>query len=284
MRPRPFAQVDVFTTTPYRGNPLAVVLDGTDLSTEDMQRFTAWANLSEAAFLLPPTPEGAAAGADYRVRIFNPQTEYPFAGHPTLGACHAWLAQGGQPRQPGIVMQECGVGLVPVRQTGSRLAFAAPPSRQSQPSPELLARVSQALGLQATQVLNAQILDNGPTFLALQLSSRDEVLACNPDMNALKSLRTCAALVSVHPNDPDTQIEVRAFGPHLGFDEDPITGSLNASLAQWLMAHHRVPSQYVAAQGTQLNRVGRVFIDQDAKGQLWIGGESVTCIQGTVQL
>lgn len=281
---RSFQQVDVFTDTPYLGNPLAVVLDGAGLSTEQMQTFTAWTNLSEAVFLLPPTPEGRAQGADYRVRIFTPHTEYPFAGHPTLGACHAWLAQGGQAQRPDVVVQECGVGLVPLKRTGNRLAFAAPPSRRTAPSPTQLAQIAQALGLQPGQVLNAQVLDNGPVFVALRLATRQDVLACAPDLSALKALRVCAALVSVHTDDPETQIEVRAFGPHLGFDEDPITGSLNASLAQWLMEERQVPDRYVAAQGTCLQRKGRVFIERDDTGTVWVGGASVTCIQGEVTL
>ena len=235
MMQRAFKQVDVFTSKRYFGNPLAVVLDGTGLSSEEMQHFTHWTNLSEAVFLLPPTDEGRAAGADYRVRIFTPETELAFAGHPTLGSCHAWLESGAQPQRADIVVQECGAGLVKIRRRGKQLAFAAPESRREAPSPAHLARVVQALGLQLAQIRYAQTLDNGPIFITLLLSSRQDVLACQPNLQALKDLRTCAALVSVEETVSNPHVEVRAFGPHLGFDEDPVTGSLNASVAQWLI-------------------------------------------------
>lgn len=265
---------------PYQGNPLAVVLNAEALDTDTMQRFTHWTNLSEAAFVMAPTPEGRAAGADYRVRIFTPQTEYPFAGHPTLGACHAWLQAGGQPRQAGRVVQECGVGLVALQRDGARLAFAAPPSRRSAPAPAQLARVAQALGLRPESIRAAQVLDNGPVFMTLLLPTRQDVLACTPDLQALAALKTCAALASVEPG----HIEVRAFGPHLGFDEDPVTGSLNAALAQWLIADSLAPAGYVATQGTCLGREGQVHVHRDADGTIWVGGESVTCVEGRVLL
>lgn len=280
MQHRPFQQVDVFTAAPYKGNPLAVVLSADGLDTDAMQRFTHWTNLSEAAFVMAPTPEGLAAGADYRVRIFTPQTEYPFAGHPTLGACHAWLQAGGQPRQDGHVVQECGVGLVKLQHNGHRLAFAAPPSRRIAPAPAQWARVAQALGLRSESIRAAQVLDNGPVFMTLLLPTRQDVLACTPDLQALAALKTCAALASVEPG----HVEVRTFGPHEGFDEDPVTGSLNAALAQWLIGEGIAPVAYVATQGTCLGRHGQVHVHRDADGVIWGGGESVTCVDGRVLL
>ena len=292
-RDRPFKQVDVFTAAAYRGNPLAVVLDGDGLDDEAMQRFARWTNLSETTFLLPPTHPDA----DYRVRIFTPGGELPFAGHPTLGSCHAWLQAGSKPKQNDVVVQECGVGLVRIRRDGARLAFAAPPLKRSGPSPALLAQVTAALGLQAQQVIASQLLDNGPAWLALLLESPQTVLGLRPDHAALKTLglkvgvaAKYPAQVSATPASPS--LEVRAFAAPIGIEEDPVTGSLNASLAQWLMAEGHMPATYLAAQGTCLDRAGRVHIEQEAShpagstGQrpLWVGGESVTCITGKVTL
>ncbi|MDZ7890191.1 MAG: PhzF family phenazine biosynthesis protein [Rhodoferax sp.] len=316
MRQRLFKQVDVFTAQPYLGNPLAVVLDGGDLSTEDMQSFARWTNLSETTFLLPPTPEAAAQGADYRVRIFTPGSELPFAGHPTLGSCHAWLQAGGMPKAAGTIVQECAKGLVQLKRDGTRLAFAAPSLERRTPNADLLARVAQALGLQAQQILAAQWLNNGPTWLGLLLDSMDTVLSLQPDAAALKGLVPGVGVAGVdialaapdlivrsnrearafiHPDgardasastaDDDTpSVEVRFFAPDIGVLEDPVTGSFNASLAQWLIADGITPARYVAAQGTCIGRAGRVFIEQDAQGQVWVGGDSVTCIEGKVTL
>ena len=312
MKNRPFKQVDVFTATAYLGNPLAVVLDGEGLSTEEMQHFANWTNLSETTFLLPPTPEGAAAGADYRVRIFTPGSELPFAGHPTLGSCHAWLQAGGTPRAGDEIVQECAVGRVKLRRDGIRLAFAAPPLKRSEPSPALLAQVSTALGLQAHQILAAQLLDNGPVWLGLLLDSPQTVLQLTPDHLTLKNLGQKVGVASVEqaqsatnliarsnrearafgPRSFDasastaneTEIEVRAFVAPVGVNEDPVTGSLNASLAQWLIADGHAPATYVASQGRCLGRDGQVYITQDAQGQVWVGGDSVTCVDGQVNL
>lgn len=309
---RPFKQVDVFTDIPYLGNPLAVVLDGRDLSTEDMQHFAHWTNLSETTFVLPPTPSNAAAGADYRVRIFTPVAELPFAGHPTLGTCHAWLQAGGVPHAPEVITQECGVGLVRIRREGDRLAFAAPPLQRSTPDAALLAQVTRALGLQPRQVLAAQLLDNGPVWLGLLLDSPHTVLQLEPDHVALKNFGLKVGVAGIQqapaattliarsnrearafgprpvaaeaPETPAVEVEVRAFVAPVGIKEDPVTGSLNASLAQWLMAEGQVPGAYVASQGTCLGRAGRVHITQDAAGQVWVGGHSVTCISGEVTL
>lgn len=316
MRSRPFQQVDVFTDTPGYGNALAVVLDGEGLNDEAMQRFARWTHLSETTFVLPPTAQGAAGGADYRVRIFTPGGELPFAGHPTLGSCHAWLRAGGQPRAARQVVQECGVGLVTLRRQdkddGETLAFAAPPLKRSAPSPTQLAKVAQALGLTAAQIIAAQLLDNGPVWLGLLLADDDTVLSLRPDHRALRTLGVKvgvaglpansempaligrsnrearafggAAAVSVAPLPAAVDLEVRAFAAPVGVDEDPVTGSLNASLAQWLIADGHLPARYVAGQGQCLERDGRVRIERDADGQVWVGGDAVTCIEGSVLL
>ena len=277
---RPFAQIDVFTDQPYRGNPLAVVLDGRGLSDARMQQFAAWTNLSETTFLLPPTDPGA----DYAVRIFTPGGELPFAGHPTLGSCHAWLRAGGQPRTPGRIVQQCGVGRVPLRQDGTRLAFAAPPLKTSGVAPSLLARIATALGLAPAQIVLAQCLDNGPQWTSLLLDSAQSVRALQPDHAALKALGTKVGVCHFDASAADAQLLVRAFAAPVGVPEDPVTGSLNAALAQWLMAEGVAPSQYVAAQGEALGRNGRVMLQRDAEGQVWVGGHSVVCIEGRVAL
>jgi PhzF family phenazine biosynthesis protein len=288
MRQRPFAQVDVFTATPYRGNPLAVVLDGTGLTDAEMAHFANWTHLSETTFLLPPTPEGAAAGADYRVRIFTPGGELPFAGHPTLGTCHAWRRHGGTPRQPGTVVQECGVGLVTIRLDGGRPAFAAPPLRRTDVPAATLDAVCAALGVRPGQVQAAQQLDNGPVWQTLLLDRPDTVAALQPDHAALASLglKVGVAALTHQPGTtaavPDHQLLVRGFAAPIGVNEDPVTGSLNASLAQWLMADGWLPDTYVAAQGQALARDGRVDLTRDATGQVWVGGDVADCISGTV--
>ncbi|GAB3487779.1 PhzF family phenazine biosynthesis protein [Curvibacter fontanus] len=303
---RPYQQVDVFTATPYRGNPLAVVLDGSGLSEDEMQRFARWTNLSETTFVLPPTQ----AGADYRVRIYTPGGELPFAGHPTLGSCHAWLEAGGAPKDKDLIVQECAVGLVSIRRAGQHLAFAAPPLTRSTPAPELLAQVAQALGIQAQQILAAQVLVNGPSWLGLLLDSVDTVLALEPEHQRLRELgqkvgvaaltldsgavqliarssretRAFAEHTADAPQLAEPDLEVRAFAAPVGITEDPVTGSLNASLAQWLMAEGRLPARYVAAQGACLGRAGRVLLERDAQGQVWVGGQVQTCITGNVSL
>ena len=282
MKQRAFKQVDVFTPIPYFGNPLAVVMDGSGLDDDAMQRFAKWTNLSETTFLLPP----ADASADYHVRIFTPGGELPFAGHPTLGSCHSWLEAGGQPNSKDFIVQECKVGLVKIRREPGtrRLAFAAPALKRSAPSPALLAQVAGALGLKATRILAAQCLDNGLPWLGLLLDSPQTVLALEPDHMALKNTGVCVGVAGIHAAPTDPLLEVRAFAAAVEVPEDPVTGSLNASLAQWLIADGFAPTQYQAAQGTRLNRQGRVHVYQDADSQVWVGGESVTCIEGRVLL
>lgn len=284
MKRRPFKQVDVFTSVPYLGNPLAVVLDASDLTDAQIQHFAHWTHLSETTFVLPPTPAGLAAGADYRTRIFTPTGELPFAGHPTLGTSYAWLQSGGQTQQSGVVRQECALGVIAIRQEGSRLAFAAPALRRQTLSPALLAHLAHTVGLSPRAIVASQTLDNGPVFHTLLLESAQAVLDAQPNLGALKSLRACVALAAWHDPDQRTTMEVRTFGPHMGIDEDPITGSLNASLAEWLMDERLAPSRYQARQGRKLGRDGHVFVERTADRQIWVGGEVVTCIDGTVQL
>ena len=283
MTQRPFKQVDVFTATPNRGNPLGVVLDGSGLSSAEMQNFTNWTNLSECTFLLPPTPEGAAAGADYRVRIFCPGRELPFAGHPTLGSCHAWLEAGGVPGGEHIA-QECGVGLVKIRRDGERLAFAAPPLIKEGPLDEVdVALIARGLGVSREDITAHAWCNNGPNWRGVMLRSADQVLALQPDGAVLAGLEI--GVVGPQPSGHDTQFEVRAFFPgNAGMCEDPVTGSLNAALAQWLIGAGLAPQRYVAAQGTALQREGRVHIHREADGHIWVGGTSATCIDGTVLL
>lgn len=291
MRQRPFKQVDVFTQRPYLGNPLAVVLDGSGLSTEAMQHFTNWTNLSEATFLLPPTEAGRAAGADYRVRIFCPGRELPFAGHPTLGSCHAWLEAGGQPQTEGVVVQECALGLITLRRDGDRLAFAAPPLLKSGPlAEEDVALIARGLRIERSDIVAHAWCDNGPNWRGVMLGSAEQVLALQPDSAILSKLdigvvgpRGKVGVVGAHA-DEDIAFEVRAFFPgNNGLAEDPVTGSLNAALAQWLIGAHLAPTSYIASQGTALGRAGRVHVQQDGD-RIWIGGGSVTCMDGEVLL
>lgn len=277
MRPRSFSQVDVFTSAPYAGNPVAVVLDGTGLGSDDMQRFAHWTNLSETTFLLPPQD----AGADYRVRIFTPVAELPFAGHPTLGSCHAWLAAGGTARESGLVVQECGTGLVSVRQTDPGLSFAAPPLIREGPVEEaLVRRIAALLGLERGAIVDAQWADNGPGWVAVLLGSAEEVLALRPGAVDLD-----IGVVGPYPEDSPEAFELRAFFPKDGATvEDPVTGSLNASVAQWLLSTGRASAPYVASQGTALSRAGRVHVSRDSEGTIWVGGATVTCISGEVEL
>lgn len=275
-----YKQVDVFSSEPLKGNPLAVVMAADTLDEARMTAFARWTNLSETIFLLRPT----SSQADYRVRIFTPRGELPFAGHPTLGACAVWLAGGGRARGDSII-QECRAGLITLRLDGARVAFAAPPLVRSGPvEPELLPRIAAGLGMEVRRILAAQWVDNGPGWLAVLLASRRQVLDVRPDPAALGDLKVGV----VAPWDPATdgtqaQFELRAFVPGLGIQEDPVTGSLNASVAQWLIGSGRAPETYVASQGTALGRAGRVYIQKSGE-DIWVGGEVTTCIEGTVTL
>ncbi len=275
--PRPFAQVDVFGSEPYAGNPVAVVLDGAGLSTEQMQRFAHWTNLSETTFVLPPE----SPDADYRVRIFTPSRELPFAGHPTLGTCHAWLEAGGSPRREDTIVQECGAGLVPIRRSEAGLAFSAPPLVRSGPvDDELVERLARMLGVDPTAITDTQWVDNGPGWVAVLLADPAAVLALTPRFDELD-----VGVVAPYPPGSPEAFEVRAFAYENGsVREDPVTGSLNASLAQWLLATGRATAPYVARQGTALGRAGRVHITQDADGAVWVGGATVSCVRGEAAL
>jgi PhzF family phenazine biosynthesis protein len=277
MSTRPFTQLDVFTAVPLKGNALAVVHAAEGLSDAQMKAFANWTNLSETTFLLPPTDPQA----DYAVRIWTPERELPFAGHPTLGSCHAWLAAGGRPRQDGLVVQQCGVGLVRVKRDGSRLAFAAPPLKRSgEVDAATLAQIVRSLRIPADAIRAAQWVDNGPGWVAVLLGSRDEVLALKPDYAAMTGIEL--GVVAPWPGGA-ADFEVRAFVPTLGVPEDPVTGSLNAGLAQWLIGSGRASSTYVAAQGTAMGRDGRVFVEQIG-ADIWIGGDSVVLVRGEVSL
>lgn len=275
---RPFAQVDVFTEVPYSGNPVAVVLDGTGLETEEMQRFANWTNLSETTFVLPPEDPAA----DYRVRIFTPVAELPFAGHPTLGTCHAWLEAAGHTEPPEVITQECVAGLVAVRRTADGLAFAAPRLLRSGPVEEaVVEQVAAVLRIDRGKVVDAQWADNGPGWIAILLESTEAVLALTPGFIGELNIGVAG------PTAPGSAeaFEVRAFFPKDGTTvEDPVTGSLNASLAQWLLGSRRATAPYVARQGTALGRRGRVHISQDSDGAVWVGGGTVTCVAGEVEL
>ena len=278
MKQRRFDQLDVFSAVPLKGNPLAVVHAAQGLTEATMAAFARWINLSETTFLLPP----GDPMADYRVRIFTPGGELPFAGHPTLGSCHAWLAAGGQPRQAGLVVQECGVGLVRIRREGARLAFAAPPLRRTGPLDEaLLARIAAGLGVARAEILQHQWVDNGPGWCAVMLSSAESVRAVRPDFARLLDIKL--GLVGAFPPGHPAAFEVRAFVPSLGVPEDPVTGSLNAGLAQWMIGAGLAPLAYEVVQGTALGRDGRVHVVRDGEA-VWIGGDVAPCVTGHVLL
>lgn len=282
-RTRPFAQVDVFSREPYLGNPVAVVLDGTGLSDEDMARFARWTNLSETTFVLPPTD----SQADYRLRIFTPDRELPFAGHPTLGSAHAWLAAGNSPRSESVIVQECTAGLVDIhRSPDGALAFVAPPTNRSGDLSDVeLGRVTAGLGLKPEQIVAHQWVDNGPGWAAVLLPSAADVLAIEPNYPELGGLKI--GVVGPHPGSHEQQFELRAFvtaaGSATGY-EDPVTGSLNASVAQWLIRTHRAPAQYTASQGTALGRRGVITVTSDQDGTVLVGGHCTVCVEGTVAL
>jgi PhzF family phenazine biosynthesis protein len=274
---RPFSEVDVFATAPYSGNPVAVVLDGEGLGTDQMQRFAHWTNLSETTFVLPPT----VPDADYRVRIFTPVAELPFAGHPTLGTCHAWLSWNAASDGRDPVVQECEAGLVPIRRTSDGLAFSAPPLlRSGAVEEELVGRIASVLGIERSEILDSQWVDNGPGWVAVLLASAERVLALSPGFADLD-----IGVVGPHREGEEAAFEVRAFFPKDGaMVEDPVTGSLNASLAEWLLRSGRATVPYVASQGTALGRAGRIGVSRDPDGTIWITGRTVTCVTGEVEL
>jgi PhzF family phenazine biosynthesis protein len=271
--PRRFAQVDVFGSGPCSGNPVAVVLDTEGMGEEEMRRFARWTNLAETTFVLPPT----RAGADYRVRIFTPVLELPFAGHPTLGTCHAWLEGGGEAASPDEIVQECEAGLIRIRREDDRLAFEAPPLVRSGPaSEEDVAKVAAALDLDPEEMLAVEWVDNGPGWIAVLLESAERVLELRPG-----ALDFDLGAVGFRPPGSQAAIELRAWAPVNGLAaEDPVTGSLNASVAQWLLGSGRLTAPYLAHQGTAIDRAGRIHVSQDPEGTIWIGGATETVIGG----
>ena len=275
---RPYTVVDVFTAEPLRGNPLAVVHAAQGMSDAQMQAYANWTRLSETTFLLPPTQPGA----DYRVRIYTPSRELPFAGHPTLGSCHAWLEAGGRARDPAAVVQECAAGLIRIRRDADRLAFAAPPCLRTGPLEDAeVARIARALGVAADAIVAHQWVDNGPGWCAVRLASADAVLGLRPDWAALAGLKL--GVIGACPAGQGADYEVRALiGEGAGY-EDPVTGSLNASLAQWLIGSGAAPASYRVSQGTCLGRAGRVYLER-IDGQVWVGGASVSVVRGAVEL
>ena len=275
-----FKQLDVFSSESLKGNPLAVVLGADSLTDEQMADFAKWTNLSETTFLLTPrNPQ-----ADYRVRIFTTLQELPFAGHPTLGSCHAWLEAGGVPKGEEII-QECEIGLVRVRRQGDELAFIAPPLlRSGVVEAPLLERVRLALGLAPEAIVRSQWVDNGAGWLAVMLADRQAVLALRPDYSQMLGLAVgVVARCDPARDEVDTQFEVRAFVAGDGAQEDPATGSLNAGLAQWLRGEGLAPRRYVVSQGTAMGRAGRIRVEQQGD-EIWIGGAVAVCIEGRLRL
>jgi PhzF family phenazine biosynthesis protein len=274
----PFQQVDVFTDKPLKGNPLAVVVGADGLSDAAMASLGNWTNLSETTFLLKPTNPAA----DYRVRIFTPERELPFAGHPTLGSCQVWLNSGGKPKQSYIV-QECAAGLIRIKRDGNRLAFAAPPLRRTGPvDADVLAKIANGLHIKPEAIKASQWTDNGPGWVSVMLGSGAEVLALKPDYPALLGLHLGVVGPWTAVDGEGADFEVRALIPSRS-TEDPVTGSLNAGLAQWLIGAGLAPNAYVASQGTALGRAGRVHVQRDGD-DIWIGGNVVTCVDGTIDL
>ena len=276
-RTRSFAQVDVFSTSPYSGNPVAVVLDGTGLMDEEMQRLARWTNLSETTFVLPPT----APEADYRLRIFTPGGELPFAGHPTLGSARAWLDDGGTPQQADRIVQECAAGLVTVRRGECVLSFAAPPRvRQGALDDGFLNQIVAAFGMTREQVVAHQWVDNGPGWAVLQLATAKEVLALEPDLSLIPDAMVGA--IGACPEESEYDFELRTFAPGAGVPEDPACGSMNAAVGQWLTATGAAPSTYRVSQGTRLGRAASIEVTADADGTVWVSGAATVCIRGTV--
>lgn len=275
----PFAQVDVFSPQPYRGNPVAVVLDADGIADEDMQRIARWTNLSETTFVLTPT----TPDADYRLRIFTPRGELPFAGHPTLGSAHAWLKHGGAPHSDALIVQECTAGLVPVRRTDEGLSFAAPATvRDGEIGDDDLDRFVAALRIHREQVIAHQWVDNGPGWAVLRLATAQEVLDIEPDLSVIPDGMIGA--IGAYPDGADAAFEMRTFAPGVGVAEDPVCGSMNASVGQWLTRTGEVSGGYTVAQGARLGRAGEILISTDADGAVWVGGATRTLFSGTARI
>lgn len=294
---RRFAQVDVFSAVPFQGNPVAVIVDADGLDESQMARIANWTNLSETTFVLPPDDPTA----DYRLRIFTPHRELPFAGHPTLGSAAAWLDAGGAPKHEDRIVQECGAGLIDIRRTPRRggptdpsadslttataepsetLAFAAPDRLRSGPLDDAYVdQIAVALGVDRSEILGHQWADNGPGWAAVRLAGAEQVLALTPDFSAIPDAKL--GVLGAHPEGSEHEYEIRAFVPGVGVAEDPVTGSLNASVAQWLIGENLAPNSYTATQGTALGRSGVVSISAE-DDEIWVGGDTSVCIRGTV--
>lgn len=272
----PFTQVDVFSEQPYGGNPLAVMLDGTGLSDESMHRIARWTNLSETSFIFPPTDPRA----DYKLRIFTPGGEVPFAGHPTLGSAHAWLEHGGKAHNADTVIQECAAGLITIRQHGKHLSFAAPNMiRTGALEQEYLDALIADMGIKSSQVVAHQWVDNGPGWAVIQLNSAQEVLDLHPEFTRVPQAMVGA--IGAYPDHSPCAFELRTFAPGVGVSEDPVCGSMNASVAQWLIASGEASAPYVVSQGTCLGRTGRIDITSDSDGIVWVGGNTASMFTGT---
>ncbi len=277
----PFKQVDVFTKIPFRGNPVAVILDGDGLSSAQMQAIAGWTNLSETTFVCAPTQ----TGADYKLRIFTPKEEIPFAGHPTLGSAWALLQFGLKPKKEGRLVQECAKGLIVVRQTGDLLSFSLPQPTFAEPGKTNLTKVARALGIDAEDILLESVIDVGPVWLTLQLPSAESVVNLKPDMVAIAALSqggyTGITVFGLHDSRDHGLVEVRSFAPAFGVPEDPVCGSGNGCVAALIRCGHALDgASYVARQGQTLGRDGYVHIEFDAEDTIWVGGNAVTCIDG----
>lgn len=282
-KPIPFKQVDVFTAVPFKGNPVAVILDGGDLTTAQMQSIAHWTNLSETTFICAPT----LGEADYRLRIFTPQSELPFAGHPTIGSAWAMLQHGLKPKTPGRLIQECGKGLIVLRVVGQRLFFALPEPVFTAPDAAQLAAVATALGIAADEIILSSIVDVGPVWFTLQLPSAEKVIALNPNMTLLAMLGnvryTGVSVFGLHAMGGSTAVEVRSFAPACGVPEDPVCGSGNGCVAAMIRRYGVLSvSAYVASQGRCLGRDGQVEVEFDTNGTIWLGGNAVTCVDGSI--
>jgi PhzF family phenazine biosynthesis protein len=275
-RQRRFAQVDVFSPTAYLGNPVAVILDAENLEDADMQRVARWTNLSETTFVLPPTTRDA----DYRLRIFTPGGELPFAGHPTLGSAHAWLERGGTPNVSQRLVQECEAGLVEVRRRAGLMSFAAPPTRRSGDiEEEYLQQIVGAFGIDRDHVVAHQWVDNGPGWAVVQLATAQQVLALEPDLTRIPDAMVGA--IGAYPAGSEHAFEMRTFAPAVGVPEDPVCGSMNAAVGQWLTRTGAVSGSYRVSQGRRLGRAGDITITPDPDGTLWVGGHTSTLFRGT---
>ncbi|MDN6431983.1 PhzF family phenazine biosynthesis protein [Corynebacterium flavescens] len=272
----PFAQVDVFSQSLYQGNPLTVILEAEDLSDSDLQKIARWTNLSETTFLLPPTQEGA----DYRVRIFTPRGELLFAGHPTLGSAHAWLEHHGDSRDKEVLVQECAAGLIKIRRGEGILSFAAPATQRSGDlNEDFLATIARAFGIERQDIAAHQWVDNGPGWAVVQLPTAQQVLDLQPDLSLIPDAMVGA--IGAYPAGSEFDFEMRTFAPRAGVAEDPVCGSMNASVGQWLIRSGRVDGAYRVSQGSLLGRAGDITITPDEMGTVWVGGATNTLFRGT---